>query len=490
MISFHKKELSSFNAFMLSLVIIILGYYPLITDRIYLVDDITRSIKGYFGWIGLGRPLTEWLAIVLSTSSVRLADISPLPQLLSMLALSTLVIILLKSTFKDITVGNVLICITIAVNPLTFGNMLFRFDSLSMVLSILLPVMAWDSLNKNRVVFPCLLLIACLSFYQPAIAIFPLLVITNFLQSGKYSEKTISYILKAVLSTFIACIVYYLAVVKLTINGSEHRADLTSNFAHAILSGLRNSLETASQSYGYISCAIISIAAIIFAVTYVKIFIKILKGEANRTKYINILIMMAIPFVILLCAIGVNLFLSNGYYPVRVLFPVTFIIFMMLAVPANSSKKINNIASILSICVIFSSFSVIYATTSALYHQQRYDSYILFSLTDKLSAINKGKDIYIFGATEDSEASKTSARVFPILKHIKNNYYDMTLSQSLINNGVRNINFSGEARKFSQALQKKACDGSMDKIFSTYQYSIFENENNLLISLGQDNCKK
>ncbi|QJT81350.1 glucosyltransferase domain-containing protein [Kosakonia sp. MUSA4] len=490
MISFYNKELSSFNAFLLSLVVITLGYYPLINDRIYFVDDITRSIKGYFGWIGLGRPLTEWLAMVLSTSSVRLADITPLPQLLSMLALSSLVMILLKNTFKDVTVGNVLICSTIAVNPLIFGNMLFRFDSLSMVLSVLLPVMAWDLLNKNKMVFPCLLLIACLSFYQPAIAIFPLLIMTTFLQSDKYSDKTINYIFKATSLTFIGCIIYYLAVVKLTIKESEHRADLTSDFGHAILSGLKNSLVTASQSYGHIACVIISIATIIFAVIYAKTFFKMLNDEFNRKKYISILLMIAVPFVIILCTVGVNLILSNGYYPVRVLFPVSFIIFMMLAVPANSTNKINIIASILSTGLIFASLSVIYATTSALYNQQRYDSYVLFSLIDKLSTMNKGKETYIFGTTEDAEASKTSARVFPILKHIKNNYYDMTLSQSLINNGVRDIVFSGETRKVSYTLQKKACNRHMDKIFSTPQYSIFEDENHLLISLGKNNCSK
>ncbi|HDT1679970.1 TPA: glucosyltransferase domain-containing protein, partial [Enterobacter hormaechei subsp. steigerwaltii] len=133
MVSFHKKEFSLFSAWIFSLIIISIGYYPLINDRLYLVDDITRSIKGYFGWIELGRPLTEWLAMFLSTSSDRLADITPLPQLSSIVALSYLTILLLKNTFHKITIGNVLICITVAVNPLLLGNMLFRFDSLSMI---------------------------------------------------------------------------------------------------------------------------------------------------------------------------------------------------------------------------------------------------------------------------------------------------------------------------------------------------------------------
>ncbi|WP_373926667.1 glucosyltransferase domain-containing protein, partial [Enterobacter hormaechei] len=88
--------------------------------------------------------------------------------------------LLLKNTFHKITIGNALICITVAVNPLLLGNMLFRFDSLSMILSMLLPVLAWDLLNKNRAIYALSSLVACLSFYQPAIAIFPILVITTF----------------------------------------------------------------------------------------------------------------------------------------------------------------------------------------------------------------------------------------------------------------------------------------------------------------------
>lgn len=489
MVSFHKKELSLFNAWILSLVIISFGYYPLINDRLYLVDDITRSIKGYFGWMELGRPLTEWLAMFLSTSSDRLADITPLPQLLSVVALSYLTMLLLKNTFNKITIGNTLICITAAVNPLLLGNMLFRFDSLSMILSMLLPVLAWDLLNKNRTIYALTSLIACLSFYQPAIAIFPVLVITTFIQSKK-DNKNIKYIIQSAGLTIASCVFYYFVVVINTIKSTEKRADLTISLASKIHTGIKTSISTALQSYGHIAAILIAVATLAFIIVYAKHIIAVVKEEAGKSRFLNLSLMVFAPVVILICSTGVNLILSNGYYPTRVLFPIAFIVFLALAIPAVFNDFFNRIAAYLSIALIFSSTSVIYATASSLYHQQRYDSYVLFSLSERLSFLKSEKNIYIFGATDYSEASKTSNRVFPILDHIKNNYYDMTLSQSLVNNGIRNIRFSGKDRQISYDLEKMACNGEMNLIYSMPQYSIFENDKNLLIYLGGRVCNK
>jgi hypothetical protein len=368
--------------------------------------------------------------------------------------------------------------------------MLFRFDSLSMISSMLLPVVAWDLLNKDRVLYALVSLIACLSFYQPAIAIFPLLVITTFIQSKKDDDKGIEYIIKSAALTIASCILYYFAVVKNTIKATEKRGDLTTGLASNIYSGIKTSISTALQSYGHIACIIIAVASLIFIMVYSKHLIAVVKAKKGSSRFVSLSLMASAPVVILICSAGVNLLLSNGYYPTRVLFPIAFIVFITLTIPAIFNDFFNRIAAYLSIALIFSSISVIYATASSLYHQQRYDSYVLFSLSEKLSSLKSEKNTYIFGVTDYSEASKTSNKVFPILDHIKNNYYDMTLSQSLVNNGIRNIRFSGQERKISYDLEKMACNGEMKLTFSMPQYSIFENENSRLIYLGGRICNK
>ncbi|WP_217188561.1 hypothetical protein [Enterobacter soli] len=138
---------------------------------------------------------------------------------------------------------------------------------------------------------------------------------------------------------------------------------------------------------------------------------------------------------------------------------------------------------------MFVAISTSYATASSLYQQQRYDSYILFSLSQYLVSSSENKNVYIFGATEHSLSSKTAMKAFPVINYVKNNYYDMTLSQALTNNGVKNVHFSSKSRAISTDLAKKACIGEANKVYSTPQYSIYSDGDDLLIYLGNSNCK-
>lgn len=490
MIYFHKKELSLFNAWALCCVIIAIAYFPIINERIYFVDDITRSIKGYFGWTELGRPLSEWLAMILTASRRNLADITPLPQLLSILVLSYLSIILIKNLFNNVTVGSVLICVTVAVNPLVFGNMLYRFDSLSMTLSMLLAVVAWSKSNNGSwfLAFSCI--IASLSLYQPSIAIFPLLAIIRFIQIEKTDKNALAYIFKSCIVTILSCIFYFFIVVKNTIKGSEKRADLTSNLFGNAYAGVKTAILTALDSYGHTACIILAISLLIFSCVYIRNTISIVNRMVDRSGQVTLFLAITIPLGVTICSAGVNLILNNGYYPVRVLFPIVFIVLMLLVIPASFNRKLNAVSSYLSMMLIVTSTSVIFAASSSLYHQRQYDSYILFSLSEKLSSFKSEKNTFIFGSTDYSEVSETSSRVFPIIKNLKNNYYDMTLSQSLVNNGIRNIKFSGQDREISYDLQKMACNGKMNLVYAMPQYSIFEDESSRLIYLGGHICNK
>ncbi|AEN65383.1 hypothetical protein Entas_2655 [Enterobacter soli] len=487
-----NKEISLRNAGLLSFALILFAYFPLLNDRIYFVDDITRSIKGYFGWTELGRPLTEWLAMLMTINSGILADITPLPQLLSIFVLSCTVLILIRNAFSRVSIATVLISTTAVINPLVLGNMLYRFDSLSMVFSIMFSVLAWEKFNNGKIALTLTLLVGCLCFYQPAIAIFPLLVVYTYLKKITHKEGMSGYILKSLFVAIISCLVYFICVVKLTIKSTESRGAINSlgnSLIQHTLTGIKNSTEIAFNSYGKIGSIILLCVSFIFIFCYLKTLTTSVWNKHIPQKNLRILLLLLSPLAILICTIGVNLVLSNGYYPLRVLFPIAFIIFLMLSLPSDENIILHNIASALAACLLFVAISTSYATASSLYQQQRYDSYILFSLSQYLVSSSENKNVYIFGATEHSLSSKTAMKAFPVINYVKNNYYDMTLSQALTNNGVKNVQFSSKARSTSTDLAKKACSGEANKVYSTPQYSIYSVGDDLLIYLGNSNCK-
>lgn len=486
-----NKELSLYKAGLISFCLILFAYYPLISERIYFVDDITRSIKGYFGWIELGRPLTEWLAMFLTLNSSVLADVTPLPQLLSIFIFSFSILILIRNAFSKVTLGALLISATTVINPLVLGNMLYRFDSLSMAFSIMFSVLAWEKFNHAKLFQAFILLICSLCFYQPAIAIFPLLVISSFIKNSSTEEFKPSYVFKSLLMIVISCIFYFAFVVKLTIKKTESRGEINGlgeTLIKNMVSGLNFISEIVWDSYGRIGFSILIGIFIIFICCYLKVLIVNILGKDKTNKYLKVLLLLFSPLAILLCAVGVNLILSNGYYPLRVLFPIAFIIFLMLTLASYSNALLKNISAISATCLLIVSFTTIYAMSSALYQQRQYDSYVLFSLGQYLSTSSENKNIYIFGYTDNSWSSGTTMKAFPIIRHAKNNFYDMTLSQALTNNGVKNVKFSSKGRVIASDLAKKACSNKMNKVYITPQYTVYSDNLTLLVYLGSKNC--
>lgn len=491
MFNIIDKNIPTNRAFGIFLGLISFAYLPFIFDRIYFIDDITRSIKGYFGWIGLGRPLTELIAIVLTINTKTLADITPLPQLLSITALLVASMLLVRNISDRITLGSILISLTAVINPLVFSNMLYRFDSLSMSLSILLPIIAWDIFLKGKRLLPFLLLVATLSLYQPAISIFPILIVLSFIRSKVKNIQKITLGLHSAIITALSCVVYYFTIIKTTMDKGEQRGDISisnGGVVHKLSEAFTNSSHVAFDSYGHISTLCISLLLLFFLIN---IALKI-KGQIisnDKYNYVIAIALLSTPVLLIVLSVGVNLILSNSYFPPRVLFPISLIIFTLLASSYGDNKIANTITSVIAAILIYSSISVIYVTSSALVHQKNYDQFILNSVTQNLNKMGTNRNIYIYGETDDAVAVKVAKREFSILKHVKNNFYDMTFSQSLVNYGLGNVKFSGDARKTSQELKDQACKNLMETEVSQPQYSIFANKKNILVYLGSFKCK-
>ena len=63
-----------------SLVVIGLGLVPLIATRALYLDDMSRALDGYFGWMLNARPAAEGIMRLLGFGDV-LVNVAPLPQL-------------------------------------------------------------------------------------------------------------------------------------------------------------------------------------------------------------------------------------------------------------------------------------------------------------------------------------------------------------------------------------------------------------------------
>ncbi|VEI48582.1 Uncharacterised protein [Actinobacillus equuli] len=140
---------------------------------IYYIDDLGRSIVGSRGWDNFSRFSSNFLSSILNMS-VRLTDISPLTQIISIIILSISSLILVVIFSKKSSYFTLLGSTFLGLSPFYLENMSYKFDSPYMTLAILASLLPFLFI-RNSIIFIivgiCSLLLMYTT-YQAANAIF------------------------------------------------------------------------------------------------------------------------------------------------------------------------------------------------------------------------------------------------------------------------------------------------------------------------------
>jgi hypothetical protein len=161
----------------ISLISLLLLYWPLLDVRYYFLDDVGRTLDGYTGYRSSGRPLAD-IFFELATLGQPLTDIAPAPQLVAVLLLA-LTTALLASKF-EITSPVSLAAFSVAVggSPYFLENMSFRFDSGPMALGVLCSIAPFfERPGKSTLAISSVFLFASLCLYQPTINCYPVIAL-------------------------------------------------------------------------------------------------------------------------------------------------------------------------------------------------------------------------------------------------------------------------------------------------------------------------
>lgn len=166
-----KKEY--FKAFVGLLLFSLLYILPIILANFYYIDDLGRSLRGYTGWNGNGRPLASLLAIIFSNGKP-LMDISPWIQIAAIITLDYSLILFIKKYTPKATVFQIVgIASCGYLNLFLLENLSYKYDSLGMIisLSIFLVLYSLPELisNKKQMLFSVGAVVISLSLYQASI---------------------------------------------------------------------------------------------------------------------------------------------------------------------------------------------------------------------------------------------------------------------------------------------------------------------------------
>ena len=159
----------------LSVICLLFLFWPLIDVRYYFLDDVARSVEGYYRYTSSGRPLIDALLGALTWGEY-LSDISPAPQLLGVFCLALAAVLLADRLQVDSPLSMGILALAVGGSPYFLENMSFRFDSGFMALGVLCAIVPfWLERGGRPAPFAAsaALLLASLCLYQPTINCYP-----------------------------------------------------------------------------------------------------------------------------------------------------------------------------------------------------------------------------------------------------------------------------------------------------------------------------
>jgi hypothetical protein len=207
--------------FVFLLVLSLLYALPLFFDGRYYLDDMPHAMNGLTLWEQDGRPLASIISSVASFqlpsfSGAALLDISPLPQILGLTALAYGASRLARTLFNGSTdLWRCLVVFPIISSPFMLQNLSYKFDALTMGLSVMLALLASlpSGTRWQKTMLGAVQLLAALCLYQAAANIFvAATALLSLAITWNRSEGVQSLILSNLAKLLLALAAYFIII--------------------------------------------------------------------------------------------------------------------------------------------------------------------------------------------------------------------------------------------------------------------------------------
>ncbi|TKU24153.1 hypothetical protein FDX06_01530 [Citrobacter sp. wls618] len=328
MFSFHSLKTYVFPsrdsriAFMAIQIMSFVFYFPIIYGARYYTDDLARANLGYYGWESLGRYFASGVAYLYSLCNDAIIDPMPFGYFINIFIIGcSAYLIFLKSDKLNSSVS-LPVSLLFIVNPFLVQNLLYRFDSLGMVLAMFFVVSAFSIKNDIRfAAFKVLLLLVSLNFYQTFSNLYIGLVAVQLLLSVSVFTKKTDSLKFAFANAVIFVIANAIYFIELKTLGVSSRGEILQ-FNSSIFYFAANNIITSFSPYIYFWSFSKPFIIIIIPFIFISIITLLLKREFN--KLFNILFA---GLLIVFSSIGFMAILKEQFVDPRGLsyFPVTLI---------------------------------------------------------------------------------------------------------------------------------------------------------------------
>ena len=378
--------------------------FPILISDSYYIDDLGRSIRGFAHWTANGRPAADEVMIFLN-AGMPLTDTSPLPQMLAVAAFVAIGALVGKVFFDGRPLISALAALSLICSPYLLENLSYKFDALTMALSIALAICAAIFNLKSpiavNVALKSLLVVLVFSLYQASVNIYIAFCVILFVHQVRenLSEKALFKALsQSILSLLIAFVIYSKLIAKRVISGtysiehSESTFDISTIISH-LISYAQLALTLFENSYFRYLFAfylLIAISAVlIIAIRYVK------KNRAGGLSLIIAGFVSISPLLIILTVPGLLIFLKQPVSSPRILVGFVSVMFFILYTTHSLFSSVHKIITPILLLPLFILLtSLAYSYSAALSKQWELETYITRSISEDLFSLKYNAKIF------------------------------------------------------------------------------------------------
>lgn len=465
-------------------------YFPIILWGGYFLDDNYRSIYGYYAWISDYRPIADFIYSILGLST-DFVDTFPLNYIIQFFLISSFIIYFTNKIQEVFSLEEQLknyISISISflfLSPLFIQNLYFRYDSLIMVISVIISCVPFF-FNNKKIDFLCCIII--LFTYQSSIVGYMFVVTLKILALNLGNHNRINIykeVFKSIL-VFISSLLFFFLIIKLFITPNNYAKNHTTLITSLdmLIENIEFSLDVLKFSNSPLDYSLL-IFSLIISILFI---FRAISNNSKIYKLEKIVLSIGVLFILSICILNMNIILLKPRLYPRTYIGFGFVLLLIgisLTILMSSKdyilKKYIYFYKFLVICIFIMCLNIFYAGYNYIKENERHENILINNINYDLSTLNlKNFNFFmVYGEVQPTRRATVLEERFPILKKSldsKINFKRHRMYYTLLENEgfkFKNIgfqNFKG-AYLYNNNMNKKPT-------FERSEYNILVTKNN------------
>lgn len=453
----------------------LIAYYGIISANYFYADDIFRNYGGNRSWIGFSRYISEFFSVLIH-NNLKLNDIAPLTQFISIAITCITVMILSVSLTENLKIKTLAALSLVFIAPFYAENISYRFDCPYMAMSLLFSALPFLFKNNKKTfafVSVVSLTLTCFS-YQAALSLYILCVIFIFaidILNKKDLKDNFIFVLNSVVSFVAALLIFKLFFMNKMTNDADDYFSTKIKISAFIKNSINYIKMTFANNGGLLLKGL-------FVISIVLLIINIIRFS-KKNKILSAIVAIALITISYILSFGPYLVFERPVMEQRAFmgFNAFFALILLanLVISEKINAKSNKTALVLTTITVYSCIALFYTYGNCLKNQKAYENFRTTIILKDLAEItdkNKEYNISIEGDIGLTQKNRIAIKNYPIINSLisprpsKQNIWNEELFNSY------NFNCTTEQTELSDqfVLTKQ-----------TYYHDIYQNENNFII---------